>query len=180
MFKKSMVSVAVLVFLLAISVACENNEPTEHRSVVTVLSLNEGAPLVSDIVDGGSIIADVVPVEFYNRPYNGMIITDPDKPHGEFLITRYRVDWASGLSGGPVLPPYEGAISLSVATGESAEGEVLLVTYSNKANPPLSSIIGTNTEYQMTATITFYGHEAGTTREIPVVGTIGVLFVDTQ
>jgi hypothetical protein len=180
MFKNSMVSVAILVILLAISVACENNEPTEHRSVVTVLELNEGAPLISDIVDGGSITADVVPVEFYNRPYSGMIITNPDKPHGEFIITRYRVDWTPGLAGGPVLPPYEGAISLSVATGESAEGRVLVVTHSNKANPPLSNIIGTNTEYQMTATITFYGYEAGTTREIPVVATIGVIFADFQ
>lgn len=177
MLKKSMVSVAVLAIVLAISVACDNNKGEEQRSVVTVLSLNDGEPLISDVVDGTSILPEVVPVEFFNRPYSGMIITDPEQPHGEFVITRYRVTWTSP-NGGPTLPPYEGAISLSVTTGESAAGRVLLVTYTNKVNPPLSSLVGTLTELQMTCNIIFYGHEAGTTREIPVEATIGVVFAD--
>lgn len=179
MFKKSMVSVAILIVLLAMGIACENNEPEQHRSVVTVSSLNDGTPLVSDVANGASITADVVPVEFYNRPYNGIIITNPDAPHGDFLITRYRIDWTSP-NGGPVLPPYETATSISVASGTVDGGHILLVTYGNKANPPLSSIVGTTTELQMTANITFFGHETGTTRETPVQASIGVLFVDLQ
>ena len=191
MRKKMMVLIAVLAVLSAIVVACSNNEPQENRSVVTVIEFNEHSSLISDVYEQGSDLADpsddwigpdVVPVIFYNRPYSNMIVTRPDEPHGEFIITRYRVDWVRTDGGSPALPPYEGGLGISIPSGEDVEGLITLVTFENKANPPLSDIRvgGPNQgeEIRMTATVTFYGHEAGTSRETAVVTSLGVLFVD--
>jgi hypothetical protein len=56
------------------------------------------------------------------------------------------------------------------------------VTFENKATPPLSDIAtggpAAGTEIRMTANVTFYGHEAGTSRETAIHTSLAVLFVD--
>jgi hypothetical protein len=191
MHKKMMILAAVSVVLLVMAAGCDKNQPTENRSVVTVISFNESQTLISDVLEQGNdladpgddyILPDIVQVEFYNRPYSGMIITDPDKPHGEFIITRYRVEWERTDGGTYTLPTYEAGLGISVPTGEDVDGAITLVTFDNKANTPLWDIRvgGPNQgeEIQMTAHVTFYGYEAGTDRETAIETSLGVLFVD--
>jgi hypothetical protein len=191
MSKKMMVLIAVLAALSAFVVSCSDNDPEENRSVMTVLSFNENSSLISDVLEQGDDLTittddwigpEVVPVVFYNRPYNTMVVTRPDDPHGEFIITRYTVDWVRTDGGTPALPRYEGGLGISVPTGEDVEGMITLVTFENKSTPPLSDIAagGPNqfTEIRMTANVTFYGHEAGTDRETAINTSLAVLFVD--
>ncbi len=200
MYKKMLVLTAIMAVVFAILTGCDNNKPGQARSVVTVSSLNANQPHVSDILEQGDsmfvntgfrilavttddfIAADMVPVIFYNRPYNSMIATEPGMPHGDFVISRYRVRWERTDSGTFTLPDYEAGLGLSIPSGEESEASILLVTYDNKFNTVLWDLnyLGTDwdQEVHMDAHITFYGYESGTDREIAIETTLGVVFVD--
>ena len=156
-----------------------------------MISFNENSSLISDVLEQGEDLTittddwigpEVVSVVFYNRPYNNIVLTKPDEPHGEYIVTRYTVDWVRTDGGSPALPRYEGGLGIGVPTGEDIEGMITLVTFENKSTSPLADIAagGVNefTEIRMNATVTFYGHEAGTTRETAIEASLGVLFVD--
>jgi hypothetical protein len=175
MHAKKFVYIAAAVALFAILVGCDDT-PEQNRSVVTIESVNgDFSPLTSDVITNGSIYPDLVNFIFRNRPYSRIISTAPDAPFGDFLITRYRVEWQRTDGGSPALPAYESNMSLQVPTEKDADVNVIIVTWENKANPPLAGITG---EVRMNATITFYGHETGTDRETEVVANLGVIFAD--
>jgi len=180
-----LVFVAAMAVAVAIQVSCDN-EPEQNRSVVSVASLNENAPLFSDVLDNGdsltsptddAIYPDVIPVIFYNRPYNALATTAPGEPFGDFLITRYTVDWVRTDGGSPALPPLDMGVSIQVPTGEFVEGAIVLVTHGNKSGSPLVEL-QLGGQISMNAHIVFYGHEIGTERETEIEATLGVLFAD--
>lgn len=196
MIRKYFALTAMMAMLLVV-VSCDS-EPEQNRSVVSIASFNENVSLISDTWEQGKemfdestgapilyddhIRADLVPVLFHNRPYaNNLIFTEPSAPHGDFLITRYRVEWVS-VNGGPTLPTYNGGISVQVPTGEFVEAYVMIVDFQDKATPPLSDLCyvcaNAGGEILMQANVTFWGHEIGTTRETTVEASIGVVFVD--
>ena len=177
-----LVFVAAVALAVAILVSCDN-DPEQNRSVVTVASINDNAPLFSDVLGGAdsssaAIYPDVISVVFYNRPYNAMITTGPGEPYGDFLITRYTIDWVRTDGGSPALPPLDAGVSIQVPTGEFVKGEIVLVTHQNKATSPLADLVGVPQQISMDARIIFYGHEIGTDRETEIQATLGVLFAD--
>jgi hypothetical protein len=183
MLRKIIVLTALAVMAVGLS-GCDNNLPQQNRSVVTVASVNEGEiTFTSDVYyyDGtaGGIFPDYVPVVFRNRPYNRMIITDDGEAYGSYQITRYTIEWESTDGSGTVLPNYTADIFVEIPTDEEAAANVMIVTWQDKATPPLSNIVAPNfAQISMNAKITFYGHEAGTDRETAVNCNLGVIFID--
>jgi len=172
-----LVLTALLAALTVVVTGCSSDTPQQNRSVVYIESLNDNtAPLDSDIITLGTIFPDEISVIFRNRPYSGLIITDPDSPYGYFEFTRYTVEWFYP-DGTQAMATYESGMGLSVPTGKSSWAEVIIVTWENKVNPPVSTIPA-NTSLELNARITFYGHEVGTDRETAVVATLGVIFAD--
>lgn len=169
------------------------NDQENKRAVVTVSSINSNSPFFSDVLDQGDSLQsaaddfvreDWCPVIFQNRPYNGVVFTGPDLPFNDFLITRYRVDWRR-VDGGlatDIPPPYDGATSINVPSGEEVAATILLVPFEVK-NTALMTAINYNgasfpDEYLMVATVTFYGHEVGTDRDQDFTAEISVSFAD--
>jgi len=177
-----LVFVAAVAVAVAILVSCDN-DPEQNRSVMSVASINENSPLFSDVLDTSDSLApaiypDVVPVVFYNRPYNGIISTAPGTPYGDFIITRYTIEWTRTDGGSPPLPPLDMGVNIQVPSEEFVEGDIVIVTHENKATTPLWDLVGANQQISMNAHIIFYGHELGTDRETTIESNLGVLFAD--
>ena len=181
MLRKTLVLTVALAAMALVMTSCDN-DPQQNRSVLSIESLTteEGfaAPVISDVITNGSVFPDAVTVVFQNRPYSQLITTAPDRPYGDYEIYKYRVEWESTDGSTPALPTYEADMGLTVPSFKSAGASVMIVTWENKANPPLSALVGANQEARMNAKITFFGHETGTGRETTIQAQIGVIFAD--
>jgi hypothetical protein len=176
MFVKT--TILTLILAALVFTACDSNDPQQNRSVVFIESLNGNVtPVTSDIVTNGSVFPDAITVVFRNRPYSRLIVTRPDDPYGNYEFTRYKVEWTALDGSGTTIAPYEADLGLTVETEELAIAEVMIVTWEMKANPPISTIPA-DTQVNMNAKITFYGHEVGTGRETTTIANIGVIFAD--
>jgi hypothetical protein len=180
-----------LVGLAAVLASSCNTTSEEHRSVVSVSSINDNAPFFSDVLDQGDSIKvtqtgddfiqeDYVPVTFYNRPYSSAVTTDPELPYSDFIITRYTVTWER-VDGGPALPAsmsFTGGTSIIVPTTETVEASILLVPALLKQNATISALQYSANEILAIAHIQFYGHEVGSDREWAVPASLSVSFGD--
>lgn len=207
MGKKTLVFTVIIGALFAVLAGCDN-DPEQNRAVVTVSSLNNNTPLLSDVWEQGDSIRnkqgdlvlhddhireDWIPVVFFNKPYNAIVTTGPGAPHGDFLVTRYRVHWER-TGGGLALPDFEAGLGIMIPSGKSVEGMIQLVTFENKSDsllhsycyypwdhpdyPGVFNCVNAGGEIFMTAHITFYGHEVGTDHEGSVEAQLGVAFTD--
>ena len=95
--------------VVGIFLASCNNDSEQNRAVVTVASINDNAPFLSDVLDQGDtlyyagttieyvdddfVVEDLVEVIFQNQPYNMFTLTGTNLPLSDFLVTRYRVQW---------------------------------------------------------------------------------------
>jgi len=183
---KRLFAYAVVVTACAGALAGCKNSAEQQRSVISVASLNCNEPGQSDVLEQGDSLnlmaddyyaADWSRVRFENKPYNGMITTDPGAPHGDFLVTRYHVRWTRS-DGGPVLPERDEATSITVPSGKDNEGFIRLVSLEDKETPILTALRYAPSHIRMTAHITFYGHEIGTDRETSVEAALEVEFFD--
>jgi hypothetical protein len=182
--------------LIVLLVSCQT-DPEEKRSVITVAAINDNAPVFSDVYEQGDSVRrdngvwveyddyvkeDHVKVLFYNRPYDPIVFTGPGRPFGEYLVTRYRVEWERTDGGAEKPPTYYGATSISVPTESFIEGYVVLVPYEVKNMPFLVNIryneLGAGGEILCIAHITFWGHEVGTGRETRFSASVSVNFAD--
>ncbi len=179
---------ATVIFL----VSCQT-DGEESRAVVTVAAINENVPVFSDVLEQGDSVRrdngqfviwddyikeDHVSVLFYNRPYNPLAFTEPGRPFGEYLVTRYRVEWERLDGGSPTPPTYNGVTSVSVPTGEFVEAFVVLVPFEVKTMPFLTALQYSSSEILCHAHFTFWGHEVGTDRETLFRASISVNFAD--
>jgi hypothetical protein len=183
MFRKSFAFIALVLLLTVVSVGCDSDNPQQARSVISITSINDGeVSLTSDVIynDGtaSGIFPDYVEIIFQNRPYSNMILTNPGHPFGNFEITRYVVDWESTDGSGATLPSYSADMFLDIPSDGYGVANVMVVTWQDKANPPLSGLVGGTGQIGMNAKITFYGHETGVERETSVVANLGVIFID--
>ena len=195
MNRKLLGFLCVLGIVVAFLVSCDS-DGEEKRSVITVASINENVPVFSDVLEQGDSVyredgtavtiddyirEDYVEVLFYNRPYSALTFTGTGRPYGEYLVTRYRVEWER--AGGGELPPvYNGATSISVPTDEYVAGAIVLVPFATKQLVFINSLnyLGLNAgaEILCIAHITFWGHEVGTGRETMFEASVSVNFAD--
>ena len=177
-----------------------NNDSEENRSVVIVSAMNGNAPFFSDVLDQGDTLyvggvpftqddfvqEDWIPVTFFNRPFNSIGTTGPGAPLSDFLITRYQVEYSRvGGTGTPltsVPTTYMGAMSAQVPSNSFVTTVIVLVPFEEKNAVLLSNInylnVGFPSEIQTIATVTFWGHEVGTSREWSFQGQLSVNFAD--
>jgi hypothetical protein len=172
MLKRFMVVAAAMVVLLAFTGCDTNNE--QQRAVVTVYSMNCNAPAYGDVMTGGGYADTFVPVVLYNRPYNSLVTTEPGSPHGDFLVTAYRIDWVS-LDGITVPGPRVEESSFIIPSGTLAGTFIRLMSIAEKENT--FSAIGATT-HMVRAEITFYGHETGTERDTEVETSVTLQVAD--
>lgn len=167
-------------------VACDS-DPEQGRSVVAISSFNCGVPLFSDVLEQGDdlgsaaddFIAEDWPlVWFYNKPYNGMVVTQPGRPYGEVIIESYTVQW-SRPDGGAVPPDRTEYMGLRINSDDRMSGQVRLVSIQEKLFPDIVALQGGAGALVMNATLTFQARETGTGRESTFVTSVTVQFADT-
>jgi len=183
---KRFITFAVVASAFAVFVAGCKNDPEQQRSVISVASLNCNEPGQSDVLEQGDSLNllsddfyadDWSRVRFENKPYDGLITTDPGAPHGDFLVTHYHIHWTRS-SGGPVLPDRDENMTVSIPSGKDNVGFVRLVSFQDKETPILTALQYAPGHIRMTAHITFYGHEVGNDRETSVETSLSVEFFD--
>lgn len=189
MIKRLLALTVALVVGVGLFAGCDDT-PEAERSVVFVANVNEGAPVIADVLEQGEDLAllsddfiapDWILFQFGNRPYNDVIFTAPGFPHGDFIITRYDITWTRVDGGSPALPPYSGNTNIRVGSGELVEAAILLVNFNNKLEPMMTALqygAATPVEILMRADIVFTGHEAGTDRETQIQSSLSVSFAD--
>lgn len=176
MLKRLMFVAAAMLVVLSF-VGCDTNKE-QQRSVLTVSSVNCNAPAYGDVQDDtGGFSPTLIPVEISNRPYNQFVTTAPDQPHGDFLVTSYRVSWET-LDGQAVLPDRVEYTGFNVPSGEVTTAFVLLVSLTEKENNPVLTALQGGGTRAMRAIVTFYGHEVGTERDGEVDGSVSVQFAN--
>jgi len=199
MLRKLIICLCALTAFVSLLASCDSNSE-QKRAVITVFSMNDNEPFFSDVLAQGDSVYDIsgapiqrddfvkedyINITFYNKPYNDYNTADPGDPLGEFLITRYRIDWERvDGSGTEVPPPFNGATSLILPIGAVTEGAVLLVPFEEKNKTYLQelSYVGPRVgqEVMCIAHYTFWGHEVGTggNRETSFKASISVNFGD--
>lgn len=176
MLKRFLAFAAIAIVAFGVLGGCDSNGD-QQRSVVTVTSINCNGPGYADVADStGALRETWVPVYMYNRPYNGLVVTDPASPHGEFQVTAYRITWTTA-GGTQTMPARLEETSFSIPTGSEVGAMIRLVSLGELTSPLLSGLVGGGTE-TMVAHFTFYGHETGTDRETEVTATVTVVFAN--
>jgi len=163
---------------LAVIAGCDA-DPEQQRSVVTVTSINCNAPGFADVLtDSGGVADTWVLTILQNRPYDPNIITQPGDPYGDYLVTSYQVVWTP-LNGAPALPTRQEALFFNIPSGDEGGAAIRLVNLTEKTNAGLLTFMGGNNGVaDYLATVTFVGHEVGTTRDTSVITAITVQFAD--
>jgi hypothetical protein len=193
----------LVVFAAALGCHATDRENESNRSVVVVESMNGGSPFFSDVLDQGDtlysrstglyfarndfVVEDIVPVSFFNRPYDFNVLTAPGAPCGDFLVTEYSVarevvqNNSTVTWNVPDIP--SAATSIMVPSSEIGTGGILLVPFSSKAGTNLWSLRmidagGVGGEIVAVAHLNFLGNEAGTDHEIEIATDLTASFGD--
>jgi hypothetical protein len=120
---------------------------TSSRAILTVVSINDGKVLYSDLVsDSGLVVPDQAPVVFGNIQNDGGAPLAAGSPFSEIIVTGYTVTYDNGI-----YPPVSGGITARVSSGSTAEATIAMSNLASKASVPI------NTATSTTARITFTG-----------------------
>jgi hypothetical protein len=198
MLKRFLSFIAIAGVGLGLVAGCDNTGE-QQRSVVVVRQVNQGAPVIVDVLEQGDslfqddgitpithddfITQDWLVVEMQNVPYNPLVTTEPGLPHGDFVVTDYEIVWTRTDGGSEKLPTFRGNTSQVIPSGGDAVFAILLVTFDDKRLPVLNDLnymspVAAGDEIHMRADITFEGHEVGTERETEIKTTVSAAFVD--
>ena len=167
-------------FLVAGLAGCTPDQ--DARNIVSVYSINDNIPLLSDVHNLGEkttdpsddfIPSDIVEVTFISRSHDDTGDPTPGEPFGTVTITRYDVIYGAvggtgaDLNGDSVidLMNFTANMNAVVPTGGATQAAVLVISGAAKSVPPISCLIpgascsaGTN-EFAVNVTIVFHGTE---------------------
>ena len=124
------------------------------RSVLTVVSVNDGSTYYSDLINQADsanpfIPVDDIKVKLGNVPHDGSAPLAPGAPFSEIVVTGYTVTYSDG-----VYAPISGGMNLRIPSGGTTEGTIAISNPSEKA-ALLATITSTVTS---TASIVFTGY----------------------
>ena len=173
MHKRHIASAALLLFAAIGFVGCDD-APEEGRALITV-TMNDGAPIESDVSDGGVVFEDFIPVDFLSRPFNSFITA----PRGDVIVETYRVTWERTDGGSGTLSPREETLNLYVPLESSTGTVIRLVTWDDKSSAILAPLVGTVNVVTMRVTVEFTCREPGTESETKTSASATVKFADT-
>lgn len=93
------------------------------------------------------------------------------------LVNRYRVTYEA-VDPSDYSPPQsiEGSFSTLIEIGSSAEISFIIVREVAKKNSPLSDLVAAGANFQVLATVTFYGRDLAKDVEITATGTLSIFF----
>jgi len=119
---------------------------TSSRAILTVVAVNEGKVLYSDLVsDSGTVVPDQALVEFGNIQNDGGAPLEAGAPFSDIIVTGYTVTYDNGI-----YPPVSGGITVHVPSGGTAGVVVAMSDLGAKASIPIN--IATSTTARMTFT----------------------------
>ncbi len=153
-----------------------SNDDIGH-SVLEVVSVNDGAPVIDAQIDAGpdkipNTSDDFVPdghvkVAVRNRAYDQFTTATEDQPLSSFVIDRVSVEWQPLVAGtnADLLPAYNRTYDFGqvVLRDETAEFYVMLVTFEMRQAPFLQGLITGDPPFVAQAKVTFTGHDSGAT-----------------
>jgi hypothetical protein len=188
-FRHRLPWLAALVLVLGLGfAACSDEEGGDSRNIVDVVSLNLNAPLNADVWEwiddkdytkGGYIPLELVEVVFQSRVHDSALTIGPGKPFGSVRFTSFDVvfedpdhtDGADLDGDGTVdILNFTSPMNVVVPTGLTATASIQIVSFENKATPPIiclgpaeiggaSCSSSTAVQYAMNTQITFHGIE---------------------
>ena len=160
---------ALFIGLVAFVLGCDESAE-QNTFVVNVSSINNGSPLLSDVVNCAeptacTIPTDVVPVQFTNRIVSPNIV-DPGTAWYDFHLRRYTVRFRR-TDGGPTSGPgwdlnnfaHSGSTSAIIPANGSAEVGILVVPVGMKSTTPFVEL-QTGGVINLVADIDFVGSSA--------------------
>lgn len=183
----SLVLVLPLLFLLTACNKIENDSRSANMLVIetllgTTADGTEADFLQSDVVRGGTVIADTATVTFRAQTL------DPNPLQGtstynDIVLDRYTVSYSrtdgKNTPGVDVPYPFEGSLTATVATGSSTQVDIVVVREVAKLEPPLIKLVDLGAEVVLTATakIDFYGHDLAN-NQVKATGYLTIYFAN--
>jgi hypothetical protein len=159
---------------------CGTDHVTDSKATVemVVAGINEGAPILSDIVSPGNTVVNcdaLVTAQTFMKNPNSEIGS-----YDVVTLSSYKVNYtrSDGQNVQGVNVPYEitGPVTVSIDPGDDVQFPVTIVRQQAKIEPPLKNITGLDI-VTMSAQVTLYGHtQAGD--GVEASGSVQVTFAD--
>ncbi|MCP4400793.1 MAG: hypothetical protein GY801_26260 [bacterium] len=169
-----------LIFLLAGCGKPGGSTNNLTNSFVTIVSLNENAPLVSDVLTDGAGTDDVITVTFQSDPRqlgSDENPTDPDgtSPFDTITLRSYHVEHIRS-DGGPNPADFTAGTNVRIEPDSEANADVVVVRGFDKHRSPLEELRDDGQIFT-TSIITFYG-EDGYGNDIAVDASLVISFAN--
>ena len=150
------------------------------NSFVTVVSINDNAPLESDVLTDGSATNDIVTITFRSDPRQlgeGDNPTDPDgtSPFDTITLRTYHVEYLRS-DGGPNPPHFTLQTNVRIEPSSEASADIIIVDAFVKHRSPLEELRDDG-QLVTSCTVTFYG-EDGYGNDIKVDGSLAISFAN--
>ena len=188
-FRHRLPWLAALVLVLGLGfAACSDEEGGDSRNIVDVTSLNQNAPLSSDVWEwidekdhskGGYIPMELVEVTFKSRPHDGTLTIGPGEPFGSVRFHSFDVVFqdpnhtgGADLDGDGIvdLDNFTAPMNVVVPTGLTATAAIQIVSFENKVTMPIVCLApvelggsgcasNTAVQYAVSTQIVFHGIE---------------------
>jgi len=158
-----------------------NSSTNTTNAFVMVTSVNENAPLQSDVLTNGYAKDDTVKVKFKSqRRQLGSGDTNPTDPDGvspfdTIMLQQYVVNYQRS-DGGPNPSAFTGGLNITLAPDAEAEASIVVVRAFDKHRSPLEELRDDG-EIFTSAVITFYG-EDGYGNDLAVSGSLSISFAN--
>ena len=188
---RALITMMARVMGLAALAGCSDNSNELNRLVCEVEAVNDGAPLISAVLNVGNdgvsgtpddfTPIDSVPVIFRSRAYNATMNIPDDSTYSSFIITGYDLAWNSSDPNAPAtLSDHNitgGLLSAQVPIDDDIAVGVLVAPLEMKSAAWFQNILGGAPSFTATATFTFKGHVSGTDHLVEIPAGLMVNFV---
>lgn len=150
------------------------------NSLVRVVSVNDNAPFLSDVLTGGVPVDDIITVTLKSESRQlgeGDNPTDPDGPSPFDTITlrSYHIAYLRS-DGGPNPPHLTGSTHIRIEPNSEATTKIIVVRAQDKHRSPLEELRDDGQLFT-SAFITFYG-EDGYGNDIKVPASLAISFAN--
>jgi hypothetical protein len=150
------------------------------NSFVTIVSINDNAPLESDVLTNGAATPDIVTFTFKSQPRqlgDGDNPTDPDgrSPFDTITLRSYHIEYLRS-DGGPNPPHFTDKTTITLEPDSEVSADIIVVYGFFKHRSPLKELRDDG-QLVTSCTVTFYG-EDGYGNDIKVDGSLAISFAN--
>ncbi|PID59150.1 hypothetical protein CSB45_01740 [candidate division KSB3 bacterium] len=182
-FRTFSIAVFISLFLASSLMGCGKpgaSSTNLTNSHVTITSINDNAPLLSDVLNGGAVTNDIITVNFHcssKHLGSGTNPTNPDESSSfdTIIFRSYHVEHLRS-DGGPNPQDFTLGTNLVLEPDSSAEVRIVIVSAFIKNRSPLKELRDEG-QIVTTARVTFYG-EDGYGNDISVRSSLSIAFAN--